>query len=173
MNKITKVYLLDTSAILSGKPINLNDVGLFTTPSISDELTPGGLDYKNFQYLREKGLTIRAASKESIKKINNISEETGDIGRLSKADIELLALSLDLCKMDYKDVVILTDDYSIQNVANVLNIRFEGISQSGITKRFKWTCRCRGCGKKFKENIKICPICGTKTKNIVSSSKDI
>ena len=173
MIKISKIYILDTSAILSGKPINLNDAELFTTPKISDELTPGGLDYKNFQYLREKGLTIHSASKESVKKIKDVSKETGDIGRLSKADIELLALSLDIRKKDDRDVVILTDDYSIQNVANAINIKFEGISQSGITKRFKWTYRCRGCGKEFKENIKICPICGTKTRNIVSGKKDI
>ena len=173
MAKKQKIYVLDTSAILSGKPINLNDVDLVTTSGISDEFTPGGRDYKIFHFLKEIGLTIQSPSKDSIEKINAVSKKTGDLSRLSNADIELLALSLDMSKDEGNEVVILTDDYSIQNVANALNIKFESMSQSGITKRFKWTCRCRGCGKNFKENIKICPICGTKTKNIVSGRKAI
>lgn len=173
MAKKSKIYILDTSAILSGKPINLNDVDLVTTTGISDELTLGGRDYKNLQFLKEKGLAIYSPSKDSTEKIKTISKETGDLVRLSKADIELLALSLDIGKNDDKEVVILTDDYSIQNVANALNIRFESMSQSRITKRFKWTCRCRGCGKKFKENIRTCPICGAETKTVISSKKVI
>ena len=173
MTKKSKIYILDTSAILSGKPINLNNAELVTTHGISDELTPGGRDYKYLQFLKEKGLNLNSPSKDSIEKIKAISKETGDLNRLSDEDIELLALSLDISRKDDKEVIILTDDYSIQNVANALNIRFESMSQSGITKRFKWTCRCRGCGNKFKENIKICPICGTETKDIVSGSRAI
>ena len=83
-----------------------------------------------------------------------------------------MALSLDI-KSEKKEIIILTDDYSIQNVAHVTNINFESISQSGITKKFKWVSRCRGCGKKFKDNISVCPICGADTKNIISIKKDI
>lgn len=171
--KKTKIFILDTSAILSGKPINLDKVKMVTTPGISKELKPGGRDYQSFQFLIERGLSIRSPSKESINKIKTTSNKTGDANRLSKTDVEILALALDISKDDEKEAIILTDDYSIQNVANVLNIKFETISQSGITKRFKWTCRCRGCGKKFKENIRICPICGAETKTVISSKKVI
>jgi UPF0271 protein len=171
--KKTKTYILDTSAILSGKPINLDNVSLVTPPDISNELKPGGRDHRLFQFLIERGLTIRSPTKKSVDKINNISSKTGDSSRLSTTDIEILALALDISKDDEKEAIILTDDYSIQNVAHVLKIKFKTISQSGITKRFKWSCRCRGCGKKFKENIKICPICGAETKTVISSKKDI
>ncbi|MCK4995719.1 MAG: NOB1 family endonuclease [Thermoplasmatales archaeon] len=170
--KKSKIFILDTSAILSGKPINLDDAEIFTTPSISNELKPGGRDYQSFNYLTERGLSIHAPSKESIDKVKNVSIETGDSYRLSKADIEIIALALDI-KNNENETIILTDDYSIQNVANVLNIKFEAISQSGITKRFKWIGRCWGCGKKFKENIKICPICGAEIKTVISSKEDI
>ena len=173
MPKKSKIYVLDTSAFLSGKPINLNDAELATTPGVSDELNPGGRDYKFFQFLKEKNLTILMPTKESIEKIITVSKETGDFNRLSEADIEILALSFEISENEDKEVVILTDDYSIQNVANSLNIKFESINQSGITKTFKWTCRCRGCGKKFKENINICPICGAETKSVVTRKKNI
>jgi len=171
--KKMKTYILDTSAILSGKPINLDNVSLVTPPGISNELKPGGRDHRLFQFLIERGLTIQSPTKKSIDKIKNISSKTGDSSRLSTTDIEILALALDISKDDEKEAIILTDDYSIQNVAHVLKIKFETISQSGITKRFKWSYRCRGCGKKFKENIKICPICGAETKTVISSKKDI
>ena len=172
MNK-TKIYILDTSAILSGKTINLDNAKMVTTQGISDELKPGGRDYQSFQYLIEQGLAIQLPTRESTDKIKDASNKTGDTYRLSKADIEILALALDISEDDTKEAIILTDDYSIQNVAHFLNIKFESVSQSGITKRFKWNCRCRGCGKKFKENIKICPICGAETKTIISSTEDI
>jgi UPF0271 protein len=169
--KKMKIFILDTSAILSGKPINLNDVKMITVPGISKELKSGGRDYRAFQFLTERGLSIRSPTKESTDKISSIISKTGDINRLSKTDIQILALAYDLSKNDEKEPIILTDDYSIQNVANFLNIKFETISQSGITKRFKWVCRCRGCGKKFKENINICPICGAETKTVISNKK--
>ena len=160
-----QIFIIDTSAILSGKPINLDDANMITTPSVSEELTPGGRDYRTFQFLQEKGLSIQSASKESANKIKKIAEETGDKYRLSSADVEILALALDVNKTDSKkEAVILTDDYSIQNVANTLNIKFQSFSQRGIRKKFKWYYRCPGCGKRFKESVKICPICGTKTK---------
>jgi len=170
--KKTQLFILDTSAILSGKLIDLEGATLITTLGVSNELSPGGRDYQLFQFLIEKGLAIQLPSKESINKIKTICQKTGDTNRLSNTDIEILALALDKNEDD-TEVIILTDDYSIQNAANELNIRFETISQSGITKRFKWTCRCRGCGKKFKENISICPICGAVTKNIVSNKKKL
>ena len=171
--KKSTIFILDASAFLSGKPINLDSSTLVTTPGVSKELKPRGRDYQAFQFLKEKGLTIHAPSKKSISRINIVSAETGDKDRLSDADKEILALALDINKDKGKEAIILSDDYSIQNVAHVLNIKFETISQSGITKRFKWVYKCRGCGKKFKENIKNCPICGAETKTIISSKKVI
>ena len=173
MIKKQKKYVIDTSAILSGKPINLGDVEIFTTPKVSDELKSGGRDYQNFQYLKEKGLNIYTPDKKIIEQVRKISEKTGDQYRLSITDIELIALALELNRNGKYEIIILTDDYSIQNVANELNLKFQSINQSGITKRFKWDYRCRGCGKLFKDSIKVCPICGTETRSIVSNKKAI
>jgi len=169
--KKSKIIILDTSAVLSGKPLDFDNVRITTVPGVSKELKPGGKDYQAFQFLIEKGLNITAPSKKSIDRTKQVSIKTGDIDRLSTADIEMLALALDL--YNDNEPVILTDDYSIQNVANNLNIKFESINQLGIKKRFKWVYRCRGCGKRFEKNIKICPICGDETKNIVSRRDNV
>jgi len=173
MNKKQKKYVLDTSAILSGKSLNLIDIKIVTTSSVSNELSPGGQDYQNFQYLKEKGLDILTPSKVSIKKVKKFSLKTGDINRLSDTDIEILALALELKEKNNFNIAILTDDYSIQNIADSLDLKYENINQAGITKRFKWVYRCRGCGRIFKDSKKICPICGTETRSIISNKKDI
>jgi len=165
------IYIIDTSAILSGKQINIDNARMITTIRVSNELKPGGKDYQNFLFLKEQGLDIQNPTQESIEKIKSISQDTGDIARLSDADVEVLALCLDLNKDN--DVIILSDDYSIQNVANSLGLKFESISQKGIKKSFKWSFRCTGCGKKFKDNINICPICGSAIKNTISKKKSL
>jgi len=173
MKNKRKVLLVDTSAILSGKPINLDGVLMATTPAISSELKPGGRDYRNFVFLQEKEVDVLSPSKKSINKIEYIAEKTGDMTRLSSADIEILALAIDINKDTQKEAIILTDDYSIQNIANILNIKFQSFSQKGITKKFKWQSRCPGCGKRFNKSIKICPVCGTPTRIVPYSQQDI
>ena len=173
MSKKHKKYILDTSAVLSGKPINFGEAEIVTTSRVSDELNPGGRDYQIFQFLKERGLSILTPNKDTLEEVYRVSNKTGDQNRLSETDIEIIALALDLKKDENVEVIILTDDYSIQNLSNELNIKFESINQSGITKRFKWVSRCRGCGKKFKDNVKICPICGAETICIVSNKKVI
>jgi len=171
--KKSRIFIIDTSAILSGKPINLDNDIMITTSSVSNELKPGGRDYQALQFLMEKGLSINSPSQDSIDKIKTTSNKTGDIDRLSEADMGILALALDINADDEREAIILTDDYSIQNVAHILNLKFESISQQGITKRFIWSRRCLGCGKNFKENLKTCPICGSATKNIISAKANI
>ena len=77
--KKSRVFIIDTSAILSGKPINLDNDEMITTSSVFNELEPGGRDYQALQFLMEKGLAINSPSKDSIDKIKTISNETGEI----------------------------------------------------------------------------------------------
>ena len=173
MIKKQKIIIIDTSAILSGKQISIDDAKMITTPGVSSELRPGGRDYRAFEHLMEKGLIIESPSQDSIKKIKKTAEETGDIQRLSSADIEILALAVDISITGEKELLLLTDDYSIQNVAEALKIPFQGVSQQKITKKFKWLCCCPGCGKRFSESRKICTICGTATKLVPLRKDDV
>ena len=145
--------VLDSSAILSGK-FNSSDHEFYTSPSISQELEKSEMNDK-FQYLIDAGLRIMAPSNESIRKVQAGAEKTGDIHRLSEPDIELLSLALEL------DGVILTSDYSIQNLACELNIPFLSPTDDEITKVITWQYQCKGCAQIFEEKQKECPICGS------------
>jgi endoribonuclease Nob1 len=166
------IFIIDTSAILSGRLPNLKEAMVATTPEVADELKPGGQDYRNFQYLKEKGLKIIKPEKKYVKEIKTNSEKLGEKNRVSEPDIELLALGLQL-KNDKYNVIILTDDFSIQNIAEHLKIKYQNINQRRIKEKFKWETRCQGCGKKFKKDVDICPVCGTETKKVVGKKTKI
>jgi UPF0271 protein len=168
-----QVFIVDTSAILSGKPIDIPNGILLTTPGVSDEISPGGRDYRTFQMLTEKGLQIHSPTKASLHLVQKSAKETGDDQRLSTADVEILALALDLKDETDCEVTILTDDYSIQNVAMMLNLKFQGFSQKEITQRYQWISHCPGCNRRFQEPVDICPVCGTKTKVIIHRKKKL
>ncbi len=166
------IYIVDTSSIFSGKNLIFKKSNIITTPGVSKEITPGGKDYQKFLMLKEIGLKIIKPKKEFIDRTKEQAKKTGDLGRLSDTDIELIALALEYKNKNF-NAIILTDDYSIENVADSLNLGYENISQSKISKRFNWIYKCTGCCKKFKENINICPICGSKTKKVVVKEKDL
>lgn len=168
-----QVFILDTSAFLSGKPIRFVDAVLVTTPGVSEELRPGGPDFRYFEMLRETGLSICMPSKEALDRVRRTAQETGDDRRLSVADTEVVAMALDINNESHQEATLISDDYSIQNVASSLQIKFQGLSQKGITKKFKWASRCPGCGKQFTKITKICPICGTQTRNVAVHKKDL
>jgi UPF0271 protein len=168
-----QVFVIDTSALLSGKSLYDAKLTLVTTPGVSEELRPGGRDFHTFEVLKELGLTIHAPSPESVAFVKKTAQKTGDDRRLSAADIEVIALALDINKKPNNEAIILSDDYSIQNIASTLNINFQVILQKGITKKFKWVSRCPGCGKQFHETKKICPICGTETKSSLVHKKNL
>ncbi len=172
MRTKTTTYIIDSSAILSGRPLNLPQSSMYTTQSVADEFTPSGRDYQIFELLKEQGLIITHPSSKSINRVKATAKNTGDLQRLSATDIELLALALDL-QTNNAQVQLLTDDYSIQNVAHTLKINYISMAQKQITKKFKWICRCPGCKRSLKDYPKTCPICGTETKLVIKSKKDI
>lgn len=103
-------------------------------------------------------LRISDCTKESMNRVDEVAKRTGDAGRLSPMDRSVLALALDV------NGTILSDDYSIQNVARVLGLEFRPVGTTGIKKVAKWNYRCNGCGKWYKEKYPECPICGSTMK---------
>jgi UPF0271 protein len=101
---------------------------------------------------------VSSPSDRSLRKVSEESEKTGDSRRLSEADKELLALALDL---GYE---LITDDYSIQNLARAMGIPARGFDQKGITEVFEWQAKCKGCGKLFPADVRVCDVCGTETR---------
>lgn len=100
-------------------------------------------------------LKVSEATSISLTVVKEAAKATGDSRRLSRTDLEVLALAYEL------GATLASDDYSIQNLASVLGIKFIPLGQKGISKVVRWNYLCTGCGKVFKEPHPDCPICGS------------
>ena len=103
-------------------------------------------------------IRVLSPSKRSLVTVISESQKTGDSRRLSSTDKEILALSLDL---GYE---LVTDDYSLQNLASKLGVPFRSFNQKGIKEVVTWKAQCTGCGKIFSAEVEECDICGKATK---------
>ncbi|MDG6229308.1 MAG: NOB1 family endonuclease [Candidatus Thermoplasmatota archaeon] len=169
----SEVLVVDTSAILSGKQFDDYDVLIITAALIAEELKEGGRDFRRFEYLQAKGLEVHSPTKESLILIKKTATAYGELKRLSVADIHLLALAVDVMRLWEKSVCILSDDYSIQNIASILDIPFLSLSQKGITKKFKWVSRCQGCHTILSESVDACPFCGSPVSHKVQTKESM
>ena len=97
--------VLDAAGILNFK--NLPDRQYHTTVEIRDELK----DMSSKALFEARRIKTTLASEKNIEKVKQAAEKPGDIEKLSKADISVIALCLDL-----KDCILITDDYAVQNM---------------------------------------------------------
>jgi len=151
-----KGYVLDTSVLYYGKDLPAG-FECVITPGVVRELNREEMGDR-LELLLATRIRISSPSERSMQRVVKEAEKTGDSRRLSETDKELLSLSLDL---GYE---LITDDYSIQNLAKVLGIPCRGMDQKGIAEVFEWQAKCKGCGKVFPADVRVCDVCGTETK---------
>ncbi|AGK61651.1 putative nucleic acid-binding protein, consists of a PIN domain and a Zn-ribbon module [Archaeoglobus sulfaticallidus PM70-1] len=146
------VYVIDTSAIIFKKGFYKKMV---TVPEVVEEVK----DSNSSSYLSIIDLEVIEPDRKYIKNIERVARKTGDIYRLSETDIKLLALASELSEKE--EVVLVTDDYSIQNVARKIGFKTDSIIQKGISSEYKWVRKCRGCKRVIKDDVDRCPVCGS------------
>lgn len=167
-----KIYVLDSSALIGGYNPNLTNAQHLTIPNISEEVTDQHSRMILNLAVSNEIVKIRAPTIASIKSVKIVAKNTGESSTLSSIDIEVLALALDL-KREKMNPIIITDDYSLQNVAEILGIPFKTMIREGIKKRFIWTRYCISCKKQYPDTYsdEICEICGGKLKRRVLRKK--
>jgi len=147
--------VLDTSAI-----IYLQDFRKFDEifiPTLVAEEVKDRLSVMKLESLNAKKIE---PNKKFLDEVEAIAKKTGDLEKLSKTDIQVLALAKEL------KATIISDDYNIQNVAKKLKIEFLPVFSKGIKEIFFWKKYCPNCKKYFKSELEECPICGAKLKRV-------
>ena len=161
-----KVIVLDTSAFIAGfDPLTVPEKQ-YTVPEVNKELIAGSMTWMRFNAAVESGkLTIKTPKGSFFQEIKEASKKAGDMRYLSEADLQVLALALELKGSGYSPVIV-TDDYSIQNVANKIGVEFTSLMTFGIKFRFKWILYCPACYRKYPPDYKSkdCEVCGTELK---------
>jgi UPF0271 protein len=158
--------VLDTSAFVAGyDPFSVSEEQ-FTTPKVEEELHIDNLTSMRFTLAVESGrVKVTAPSQESLEKARVSASSVGDSHFLSGTDTEILALALEL-KAGGCSPQIVTDDYSIQNVATQMGLGFVSLATFGIRRVLKWIRYCPACRKQYSAEYRsnTCRICGTQLK---------
>jgi UPF0271 protein len=120
-------------------------------------------------------LIIQSPNEYYIKKAEEKSKITGDVNALSKTDVELVALALELNETTNSEIFIYTNDYSIENLCSELNLKFKSLFKNGIKSKIHFEVYCPYCKTIFKsEDLhKICDRCGLKLKRRFSKKEEL
>lgn len=154
-----KVYILDTSALIGGFTPNLRKTTQYIVPRVLEEARSLPVKLKIETAVSSGQIKIREPSKEAVERVMEKVEKTKD--RLSETDVQILALAEEL-RGSRKRPEIITDDYAIQNIAEVLKIPYSQVAQPGISDVYEWEMKCPACGRVYEEDIKKCRACGSK-----------
>lgn len=134
----------------------------YTTPEVIHEVKKLHTRIKIEGMVESKVLKIRSPEESYYKYLEKVSLKMGEKQALSKTDKSLLALAI-MFIHEKKDPIIISDDYSIQNISTKLGIESKGLSSKGIKKVIEWRIYCPGCKKKYEKTSvdRTCLICGT------------
>jgi len=158
-----RIIVLDTSAFIAGfDPLTIQNEQ-YSVPLVKEELVSNSLAWTRLTTaIGSAKLKIKQPSAEFVEKVREASKKVGDILSLSEADQQVLALALELKGSGYTPLIV-TDDYSIQNVANQIDVEFAPLMTFGIRYRLHWILYCPACHKKYPSDYKLktCEVCGT------------
>ena len=159
-------YVLDSTAFYAGIPYQGNG-RYYTTYLVLEEVKHHNVGFS----LIHTRVQVTEPSPESINRVKTTAVKTGDIGALSQTDISLLALGLDMMN-GAGGVNLVSDDFAVRNVAEVLSIPLAPTSmKGGEWKTMTWKIYCRGCGKTYTNpKLTVCPVCGTQLVRKATSS---
>ena len=150
-------YVLDSTAFYAGIPYQ-GSGRYYTTYLVIEEVKHHSVGSS----LIHSRVQVTEPSAESLGKVKSTANRTGDSKGLSDTDVSLLALALDLSRAD-GGATLVSDDFAVRNVAELLEIRLAPTSlKGGDWKSITWKTYCRGCGKEYSNpKLTVCNVCGT------------
>jgi endoribonuclease Nob1 len=150
-------YALDAGAFYTGIVFLSSAYVYCTTQAVFDEVKHIKRSHGAIEALLESNtLQILNSDRKSIDKVVGAATRTGDYQKLSEADISIIALALQL------EIVLVTNDYAVANVASTLKIPVKSVGSKGITHTRRWITYCSACGRAFGPNAKECRLCGNR-----------
>jgi len=160
-----KIYVFDTSAFIMGLLPSILDQKSLTTSEVVSELGGKRFNEKYSAALYVGKLEVTSPSEDYRTLVEDASLDSGDRLKLSKADMSILALALEL-KAHGSDPTIVSDDFAVQNVAEQLGLNYIHLSSFGIKSHIKWIWYCPACRRPLPKGFRgeLCPTCGTKVK---------
>lgn len=158
--------VLDTSALVAGFDPFSVEAEQYVVPEVIDEFIGESATKMRFNVAMESGkLKVKKPDDALLNKVKAAAAIIGDLASLSRTDLHILALALQL-QIENRSPLIVTDDYSIQNVARYLGIEYASLATFGIRVPIKWVRYCPACHQKYPADYKLkyCRVCGMELK---------
>ncbi len=150
------IYIADSSLFITGKRI---EGIIITVPSVLDEVR----DARSRTIMEIMNVKIEPPLQSFIREVTSKARETKDSEELSRTDLDLLAKALEYSRNE--NIILVTDDYAIQNTAIQLGINVIPAGQKKIKDILHWEKFCMGCKRRFPAGDN-CPVCGTPLKKM-------
>lgn len=139
--------VIDSNVLLHGRG-KLDYDDLYVVPGVLEEVKSdrgrnvlGSLDYE----------VVEPTEQE----VETVGEKAGEINSpTSEVDERLVALASE------RDLVLVTDDKAMQNLALHLDVDFDGFHDPPLQDRFEWRELCANCGNEI--SSPPCPRCGSR-----------
>ena len=165
-----QVYILDTSALLSVQQVltfysdtsqDIDNI-FFTTNDIVSEIKDQISKLRIESMISSNVLFVKDVKLSSIDFIDEQCKRIGNYDKLSIQDRSILSLAWqERQTSEFNKIILLTDDFEIQNTAKILNLTFKSIRTKGIRYSAKFKKICLACGENLDEEDKFCPECGS------------
>lgn len=119
--------VLDASAIIN---VNQYEYGeCYTTQSVIDEIRDAKSRAIATAAIAQHRLRIAEPLSEYVERVRRVARRIGSAHKLSQTDLEIAALALQM------GAILVTDDWTLQNLAAHLGIRFEGVVRGSIRRK--------------------------------------
>lgn len=155
------IIVMDTAGFLARLQLHLfssGNVEIYTTNSVieevKDSVSKEGLEIG----LEIDRVKIVNPSKPSKEFIVSKAREIGCLNELSETDIDVASLAYEMRPRG--NVIVFTDDYTLQNLLLYLNIPFKTVKTRGVSKPIVFKRKCKACGYPLENGDKVCPRCG-------------
>ncbi len=160
-----RILVLDTSAFIQGFGSSNDETKLYTSPLVLDEIRDEMAKIRASNWTQTGKLIINMPDEPMLQHVLAKAKSMGEARALSETDLSVLALTYQLSR-EGNQVTLVSDDYSVQNLADELELKYTGMNTRGIKRRFTWIHYCPGCRRQYDkpQPDNICPICGTELK---------
>jgi UPF0271 protein len=144
-------FVLDSSAFIGGFLPEEDEY--FTVYDVIEEIKDDQSKERFLYFLNSGKIKIKEPKIEIIEEVTKKSQTSGDT--LSLTDIKVIALAIELGSS------IISEDYGIQNVSSMMNVKSKSIREFGIKKIIHWEYYCIGCRRIYSKDKEICQDCGS------------
>ncbi len=158
--KKRRVLVLDATVAYSGYDPFMVSEEQYTTSNVASEIRK---DSKLAIAINLGVVKVREPSKDAIENIVKRVREHCEEPNLSNADMSILALAYELSN-EGKDTLIISDDYSLQNMAKILGLKISRYGRPFIRHILYRVKICEKCKRKYDPDYPgdTCEVCGGK-----------